>query len=34
MADPAFVKVIQENDILVWGGDIRDREAWSGKSQI
>ena len=32
LADPDFVKLIQENDILVWGGDIRDRDAWSGRS--
>lgn len=31
LTDPTFVKLIQENDILVWGGDIRDKDAWSGK---
>lgn len=25
------MRLIQENDILVWGGDIRDKEAWSGE---
>jgi hypothetical protein len=24
------VKTLYENDIVVWGGDVRDREAWSG----
>lgn len=32
LADPTFVRIVQENDILVWGGDIRDRDAWSGWS--
>ncbi len=31
LTDPSLLRVIQENDILVWGGDIRDREAWGGK---
>lgn len=31
LTDPELVRLIQENDILVWGGDIRDRDAWSGK---
>ena len=30
LADPSFVRIIQENDIMIWGGDIRDRDAWSG----
>ncbi|KAL6302921.1 hypothetical protein BKA93DRAFT_818229 [Sparassis latifolia] len=27
-------QAIQENDILVWGGDIRDREAWSASQKL
>ncbi|KAI8973135.1 hypothetical protein BD414DRAFT_425237 [Trametes punicea] len=34
LTDPAFVRVIQENDILVWGGDIRDKEAWSASQKL
>ncbi|KAH9855493.1 hypothetical protein C2E23DRAFT_724045 [Lenzites betulinus] len=34
LTDPALVRVIQENDILVWGGDIRDREAWSASQKL
>ena len=30
LTDPSLLRVIQENEILVWGGDIRDKEAWSG----
>ncbi len=30
LTDPGFVKILHENDIAVWGGDVRDREAWSG----
>ena len=31
LTDPAFVKILCDNDIIVWGGDVRDQEAWSGK---
>lgn len=31
LTDPEFVRLMHENDFLVWGGDIRDRDAWSGK---
>lgn len=31
LTDPAFVKTLSDNDIIVWGGDVRDQEAWSGK---
>ncbi|KAI0655019.1 hypothetical protein C8Q70DRAFT_1047654 [Cubamyces menziesii] len=34
LTDPTFVRIIQENDILVWGGDIRDREAWSAAQKL
>ncbi|KAI0354051.1 hypothetical protein OH77DRAFT_1426463 [Trametes cingulata] len=34
LTDPALVRLIQENDILVWGGDIRDREAWSASQKL
>ncbi|KAJ3522814.1 hypothetical protein NM688_g8821 [Phlebia brevispora] len=34
LTDPEFVRLIQENDILVWGGDIRDRDAWSAAQKL
>ncbi|RPD56562.1 hypothetical protein L226DRAFT_531309 [Lentinus tigrinus ALCF2SS1-7] len=34
LTDPSLLRVIQENDILVWGGDIRDREAWSASQKL
>ncbi|KAI0328746.1 hypothetical protein GY45DRAFT_1325890 [Cubamyces sp. BRFM 1775] len=34
LTDPTLVRIIQENDILVWGGDIRDREAWSASQKL
>lgn len=30
LTDPDFVRLMHENNFLVWGGDIRDRDAWSG----
>ena len=30
LTDPDLVNLMHENDFLVWGGDIRDRDAWSG----
>jgi FAS-associated factor 2 len=34
LTDPTFVSILYENNILVWGGDVRDHEAWSGKGPI
>ncbi|KAH9925980.1 uncharacterized protein B0H18DRAFT_1007240 [Fomitopsis serialis] len=34
LTDPTLIKLIQDNDILVWGGDIRDREAWSAAQKL
>ncbi|KAI0683522.1 hypothetical protein C8Q76DRAFT_762755 [Earliella scabrosa] len=34
LTDPSLLRVIQENEILVWGGDIRDREAWSAAQKL
>lgn len=31
LTDSAFVKSLSDNDIIVWGGDVRDQEAWGGK---
>lgn len=31
LTDPEFVRLMKDNDFLVWGGDIRDRDPWSGK---
>lgn len=30
LTDSAFVKTLCDNDIITWGGDVRDQEAWSG----
>ena len=32
LTDPTFVKLLNDSNIVVWGGDVRDREAWSGMS--
>lgn len=29
-----FVKALYNNSILVWGGDVRDLEAWNGTSDL
>ncbi|EPS97134.1 hypothetical protein FOMPIDRAFT_110679 [Fomitopsis schrenkii] len=34
LTDPTLLKLIQENEIMVWGGDIRDREAWSAAQKL
>ncbi|KZT70698.1 hypothetical protein DAEQUDRAFT_688992 [Daedalea quercina L-15889] len=34
LTDPTLLKLIQDNDITVWGGDIRDREAWSAAQKL
>ncbi|TFK24079.1 hypothetical protein FA15DRAFT_756742 [Coprinopsis marcescibilis] len=34
LTDPAFVKSLHENNVLVWGGDVRDREAWSAAEKL
>ena len=31
LTDINFVRTLHNNDIVVWGGDVRDKEAWSGK---
>jgi FAS-associated factor 2 len=31
LTDAAFVKSLYDNGIVVWGGDVRDQDAWSGK---
>ena len=31
LMDAGFVGVLSENEVVVWGGDVRDREAWSGE---
>lgn len=30
LTDPAFVKLLYDNNVIVWGGDVRDQDAWSG----
>lgn len=34
LTDPTFVKLLHENEIVVWGGDVRDKDAWSGKQTL
>ncbi|KAF9479801.1 hypothetical protein BDN70DRAFT_857829 [Pholiota conissans] len=34
LTDPAFVKILYENEILVWGGDVRDQDAWSASEKL
>ncbi|KAI0084959.1 hypothetical protein BDY19DRAFT_968236 [Irpex rosettiformis] len=34
LTDPEFVGLMKENDFLVWGGDIRDRDAWSAAQKL
>lgn len=34
LTDPAFVKSLYDNGIVVWGGDVRDQDAWSGKKKL
>ncbi|KAH9475922.1 FAS-associated factor 2 [Psilocybe cubensis] len=34
LTDPAFVKALYDNDMLVWGGDVRDHEAWSASQKL
>jgi FAS-associated factor 2 len=31
LTDPGLVKLLYDNDVIVWGGDVRDQEAWSGE---
>ena len=31
LTDLSFVRALHNNDIVVWGGDVRDKEAWGGK---
>ncbi|KIL64931.1 hypothetical protein M378DRAFT_186568 [Amanita muscaria Koide BX008] len=34
LTDPTFVKLLYDNDIAVWGGDVKDREAWSASEKL
>ncbi|KAI0689671.1 hypothetical protein BC835DRAFT_1368079 [Cytidiella melzeri] len=34
LTDPEFVRVLRDNDFAVWGGDIRDRDAWSAAQKL
>ena len=31
LTNTAFVQLLHDNNIVVWGGDVRDKDAWSGK---
>ena len=30
LTDPLFVKLLYDNNVIVWGGDVCDQDAWSG----
>ncbi|EAU86775.1 hypothetical protein CC1G_09900 [Coprinopsis cinerea okayama7 len=34
LTDQTFVKTLHDNNVLVWGGDVRDREAWSASEKL
>ncbi|KAK7689553.1 hypothetical protein QCA50_007345 [Cerrena zonata] len=34
LTDPTFVRLMHANNFLVWGGDIRDRDAWSASQKL
>ncbi|GJE94004.1 hypothetical protein PsYK624_101720 [Phanerochaete sordida] len=34
LTDPELVRLMHDNDFLVWGGDIRDRDAWSAAQKL
>ncbi|KAL4250158.1 UBX domain-containing protein [Abortiporus biennis] len=34
LTDPKFVGLMQSNNFLVWGGDVRDRDAWSAAQKL
>ncbi|TFK37067.1 hypothetical protein BDQ12DRAFT_221041 [Crucibulum laeve] len=34
LTDLTFVKTLYDNDIVVWGGDVRHREAWSAAEKL
>ncbi|KAF8193029.1 hypothetical protein BJ912DRAFT_1021722 [Pholiota molesta] len=34
LTDPAFVRILHENEIIVWGGDVRDQDAWSASEKL
>ncbi|KII85609.1 hypothetical protein PLICRDRAFT_178656 [Plicaturopsis crispa FD-325 SS-3] len=34
LTNPRFVNTLQENDIVVWGGDVRDQDAWSAAQKL
>ncbi|KAF8632655.1 hypothetical protein AX17_004788 [Amanita inopinata Kibby_2008] len=34
LTDPTFVKILHDNNVVVWGGDVRDREAWSAAEKL
>ncbi|KAG2340606.1 hypothetical protein BDR05DRAFT_889583 [Suillus weaverae] len=34
LTDTAFVKILLDNDFIVWGGDIRDKTAWDASQKL
>ncbi|KAK7458719.1 UBX domain-containing protein 10 [Stygiomarasmius scandens] len=34
LTSPAFLRILHKNNMYVWGGDVRDKEAWSAAKKI
>lgn len=34
LTDPTFVKLLYDNNVIVWGGDVRDQDAWSAAEKL
>jgi len=34
LTNPGFVRMLSDNEFFVWGGDIRDREAWDAAQKL
>ncbi|EIW76010.1 hypothetical protein CONPUDRAFT_147050 [Coniophora puteana RWD-64-598 SS2] len=34
LTDPTFVRLLTDNNFVVWGGDVRDREAWAASQKL
>ena len=30
LTDPTLVELLHKHEFVVWGGDVRERDAWSG----
>ncbi|KZP27714.1 hypothetical protein FIBSPDRAFT_917855 [Athelia psychrophila] len=34
LTNPAFVQLLHDNEIIVWGGDVREKDAWSAAQKL